>query len=85
MTNQQHPITPPPELVRQWQSESPFKVISVAREDYMIDRAAASGSKRAPMGARWVVRRTGAVLVDSKQARVAAPKLVDGFHPSVMH
>jgi hypothetical protein len=39
VTNQ-HPITPPPELRCQWQSESPFKVISVKREDYMIDRAA---------------------------------------------
>jgi hypothetical protein len=36
---EQHPITPPPELRCQWQSESPFKVISVEREDYMIDRA----------------------------------------------
>jgi hypothetical protein len=39
VTNQ-HPITPPPELRCEWQSESPFKVISVEREDYMIDRAA---------------------------------------------
>jgi hypothetical protein len=33
-------ITPPHELICQWQSESPFKVISVEREDYMINRAA---------------------------------------------
>ena len=39
-----HPITPPPELRCQWQSESPFKVISVEREDYMIDRAAQWGA-----------------------------------------
>jgi hypothetical protein len=39
MTNQSHPITPSPELRCQWQSESPFKTISVEREDYMIDRA----------------------------------------------
>jgi hypothetical protein len=44
MTNQQHPITPSPELRCQWQSESPFKVISVQREDYMIDRAAQWGA-----------------------------------------
>jgi len=44
MSNQQHPITPPPELRCQWQSESPFKVISVEREDYMIDRAAQYGA-----------------------------------------
>lgn len=36
---EQRSITPPDELRRQWQSESPFKVISVEREDYMIDRA----------------------------------------------
>jgi hypothetical protein len=39
-----HPITPPPELRCEWQSESPFKVISVEREDYMIDRAAQWGA-----------------------------------------
>lgn len=39
-----HPITPPPELRCQWQSESPFRVISVEREDYMIDRAAQWGA-----------------------------------------
>jgi hypothetical protein len=44
MSNQQHPITPPTELRCQWQSESPFKVISVEREDYMIDRAAQWGA-----------------------------------------
>jgi hypothetical protein len=38
------PITPPPELRCQWQSESPFRVISVEREDYMIDRAAQWGA-----------------------------------------
>lgn len=38
-TPEEHPITPSPELRCQWQSESPFKVISVEREDYMIDRA----------------------------------------------
>ena len=40
MTDQQHPIIPTPELRCQWQSESPFKIVSVEREDYMIDRAA---------------------------------------------
>ena len=41
---EQHPITPSPELRCQWQSESPFKVTSVEREDYMIDRAAQWGA-----------------------------------------
>lgn len=45
MTNNQHPITlPSEELRRQWQSECPFVVISVKREDYMIDRAAQWGA-----------------------------------------
>ena len=39
-----YPITPPPELRCQWQSESPFRVISVEREDYIIDRAAQWGA-----------------------------------------
>jgi hypothetical protein len=43
-TPEQHPITPPPELRCQWQSESPFKVISVEREDYMIDLASRWGA-----------------------------------------
>ena len=42
--NEQHPISPPPELRCEWQSESRFKVISVEREDYMIDRAAQWGA-----------------------------------------
>ena len=43
MTNQ-HPITPPPIVREQWQLESPFKVVSLEREDYMIDRAAQWGA-----------------------------------------
>jgi hypothetical protein len=41
---EQHSITPPHNLRGQWQSESPFKVRSVEREDYMIDRAAQWGA-----------------------------------------
>ena len=44
MTNEQHPITPPPIVREQWQLESPFKVVSLEREDYMIDRAAQWGA-----------------------------------------
>ena len=40
----QHPITPPPIVREQWQLESPFKVVSLEREDYMIDRAAQWGA-----------------------------------------
>jgi hypothetical protein len=38
------PITPPPLVREQWHLESPFKVISLEREDYMIDRAAQWGA-----------------------------------------
>jgi len=44
MTDQFPSIVPSAELRCQWQSESPFRVISVEREDYMIDRAAQWGS-----------------------------------------
>ena len=44
MSNQQHPITTPPLVREQWHLESPFKVISLEREDYMIDRAAQWGA-----------------------------------------
>ena len=44
MSNQQHPITPPPLVREQWHLESPFKVISLEREDYMIDRATQWGA-----------------------------------------
>lgn len=40
----QHPLIPTAELRCQWQSESPHKVISVEREDYMINRAAQWGA-----------------------------------------
>ena len=38
------PITPPPLVREQWHLESPFKVISLEREAYMIDRAAQWGA-----------------------------------------
>jgi hypothetical protein len=44
MTNQQRPIVPPPIVREQWQSESPFKLVSLEREDYMIDCAAQWGA-----------------------------------------
>ena len=42
----QHPIVPSFELRSQWHSERPFKVTSVDREDYMIDRAAQWGADK---------------------------------------
>jgi hypothetical protein len=50
-------VTPPPELRCQWQSESPFRVISVEREDYMIDRAAQWGAdQELEACCEWLVR-----------------------------
>ena len=43
MTNQQHPITPPPELVGQWQDESPATQIS-DHIQYLATRAAQWGA-----------------------------------------
>jgi hypothetical protein len=51
----QHPITPPPIVREQWQLESPFKVVSLEREDYMIDRAAQWGAdQELEACAQWV-------------------------------
>jgi len=45
MTNQQHPITPPPELRAQWREEAPlYNGGYVQREDWFIDRAAQWGA-----------------------------------------
>ena len=44
MTNQ-HPITPPPEMVRQWRREAPrCPDGGIAREDWLMDRAAQWGA-----------------------------------------
>ena len=45
MTNQQHPITPPPELVQQWQDESPETQIA-DHIQYLMTRAAQWGADR---------------------------------------
>jgi len=46
MTDQQHPITPPPELRSQWRIEAPSycKDYYISREDWLMDRAAQWGS-----------------------------------------
>jgi hypothetical protein len=42
---QQHPITPPPELVQQWREQAPRCHDSgIAREDWLITRAAQWGA-----------------------------------------
>jgi len=43
MTNQQHPITPPPELVREWLVESP-KDSDFGISDYIATQAARWGA-----------------------------------------
>ena len=46
MTNNNHPITPPPELRRQWQTEVPYQDDYAGREHWLIDRAAQWGADR---------------------------------------
>jgi len=48
MTNQQHPITPPPELVQQWANESPMECSaeSWAYEMFIAHRAAQWGANQ---------------------------------------
>ena len=77
------PITPPPELRCQWQSESPFRVISVEREDYMIDRAAQWGADQQKIRSRpesplvervadaIAAQATSAGIVNDRPARAA--------------
>ena len=43
MIEPQHPITPPPELKQQWQTEVPYRDGYVGRELWLIDRAAQWG------------------------------------------
>ena len=44
MTDQQHPITPPPALRAQWRTEAPiYRDFGVGREEWLIDRAAQWG------------------------------------------
>jgi hypothetical protein len=41
MTNNNHPITPPPELVQEWREEAAHRQYSVSEtEDYLIEQAA---------------------------------------------
>jgi hypothetical protein len=40
MTDQQHPITPPPSLMRQWREQAPrYRDGGVGREHWLIERA----------------------------------------------
>ncbi len=38
MTNQQHPITPPPELVEQWRNEEPYEGLLSRAAQYGADQ-----------------------------------------------
>ena len=64
----QHPITPPPIVREQWQLESPFKVVSLEREDYMIDRAAQWGADRELEACCEWVRDTHFIDLDGHDA-----------------
>lgn len=66
----QHPLTPPPELRCQWQSESPFKVIGVEREDYMIDRSAQwSRDRELDACCSEIIDGVGRLFIDDTELR----------------
>ncbi len=52
MTNIQHPITPPPELMQRWREQAPrYRDGGVGREDWLMARAAQWGADH-PLGAQ---------------------------------
>jgi hypothetical protein len=58
MTDQQHPITPPPELRTQWRTEAPiYRDFGVGRENWLMNRAAQWGSDQELEACREVVNR----------------------------
>ena len=70
----QHPITPPPIVREQWQLESPFKVVSLEREDYMIDRAAQWGADQELKACCEVMRVNGGYVSDGVLCAIRRPK-----------
>ena len=70
----QHPITPPPIVREQWQLESPFKVVSLEREDYMIDRAAQWGANQELEACCEVMRVNGDYVSDGVLRAIRRPQ-----------
>lgn len=77
MTNQQHPITPPPELVEQWIGEIWHEgtPVRVAQSDLHLAARAAQWGADAELEAccEWVCLETTAFAADLKAARRPKP------------
>ena len=57
MTNQQHPITPPPELVRQWMERTKYDEHTWFYESYIAEQAARWGAdQELEACCEWLVR-----------------------------
>ena len=74
--NNQHSIVPSFALRNQWQSESPFKIISVDREDYMINRAAQWGAdQELEACCKWLSNRSSLTEILRTERRPKPPSL----------
>jgi hypothetical protein len=72
MTQQQHPITPPPELVKQWQEQAPrCRDGGIAREDWLMTRAAQWGADEELEACRMeIIDGAGLFYIDETSDRV---------------
>ncbi len=75
---QEHPITPPPELVQQWREQAPrCRDSGIAREDWLITRAAQWGADQELEACLDQLQRWGIQGVDNLRntRRPKAPSL----------
>jgi hypothetical protein len=92
MTQQQQPITPPPELRAQWRQDAPrYRDSGVGREDWLMDRAAQWGSDQELEACLDQLQRWGIQGVDNlrntrrpkppslKEQALAAAAELEGF------
>jgi len=89
---QEHPITPPPELVQQWREQAPrCRDSGIAREDWLITRAAQWGADQELEACLDQLQRWGIQGVDNlrntrrpkppslKEQALAAAAELEGF------
>jgi hypothetical protein len=69
---QQHPITPPPELVQQWREQAPrYRDGGVGREDWLMARAAQWGADQELEACRMeIIDGAGLFYIDETSDRV---------------
>lgn len=69
---QQHPITPPPELVQQWREQAPrCRDGGIAREDWLMTRAAQWGADEELEACRMeIIDGAGIFYIDETSNRV---------------